>query len=128
MSVQNSSRCRDHRDLQVFQRSRELAVEIIKVTERFPKGELHNSVSQMRRAAFSIASNIAEGYRKCSKKEYLRFLKIAFGSCGELDAQILISRDVGWISEADFGRIEPKAREVSRWLWRLIEAVEAIPE
>lgn len=123
----SSGRCRDHRDLQVFNRARELAGDIIRVTEDFPKSEINGSVSQMRRAAFSIASNIAEGYRRCSKKEYLRFLKIAFGSCGELDAQLLISRDVGWVSDLEFLRIEPKVREVSRWLWRLMKAVEAFP-
>ena len=128
MSERTSGRCRDPRDLQVFQKARELAGEIIRVTDKFPKSEVHGSVSQMRRAAFSIASTIAEGYRRCSKKDILRFLKIAFGSCGELDAQFLISRDVGWVKDDDFSRIELKVKEVSRRLWRLMEAVEAIPD
>ena len=80
------------KDLIVWQRSRDLAVSIYKLTDGFPKSELFGLTSQMRRAVISISSNIAEGYHRFHEKEKRQFLAIAFGSGSELESQIEISK------------------------------------
>src|SRR3989344_2633950 len=80
------------KDLIVWQKSRDLAVKIYKVTERFPKSELYGLTSQMRRAVISISSNIAESYHRFHSKEKQQFLAIAFGSGSELESQIEIAK------------------------------------
>jgi four helix bundle protein len=114
---------RGYRRLQVFQKAQELSNEIIRITEYYPKKEVFGAVSQSRRAAISIVSNIAEGYRKCSRNEFARFLKIAYGSCGELDAQLMVAHKAGWINYADYERIEEMLDTVSRWTWRLMDSL-----
>ena len=80
------------KDLIGWQKSRDLAVKIYKVTERFPKSELYGLTSQMRRAVISISSNIAESYHRFHSKEKQQFLAIAFGSGSELESQIEIAK------------------------------------
>ena len=80
------------KDLIVWQKSRDLAVIIYKLTEQFPKSELYGLTSQMRRAVISISSNIAESYHRFHPKEKQQFLAIAFGSGSELESQIEISK------------------------------------
>lgn len=80
------------RELIVWQKSKDLAVEIYKLTEKFPKSEIYGLASQMQRAAVSISSNIAEGYHRFSKKDKDRFLSIAYGSGSELESQIEIAK------------------------------------
>jgi len=80
------------KDLIVWQKSRDLAVAIYKLTENFPKSELYGLTSQMRRAVISISSNIAESYHRFHLKEKQQFLAIAFGSGSELESQIEISK------------------------------------
>ena len=108
----------------VFKKARELASDVISVTETFPKSETFNTVSQMRRAALSIVSNIAEGARRGSTPDFIRFLRISYGSCGELGAQILVSRDAGWIDQADFDRLDKMIDDVSGLVWKLMEGVK----
>ena len=111
-----------YRGLKVYQLAEDLAVEIIGVTGKYPGSEISGAVSQSRRAAMSIVSNIAEGYCRCSRKDFVRFLRIAYGSCGELEAQMSVAFKVGWISGVDYERIETKMDLVSRWTWRLMES------
>ena len=80
------------KDLIVWQKSRDLAVIIYKLTEKFPKTELYGLTSQMRRAVISISSNIAESYHRFHEKEKNQFLTIAFGSGSELESQIEIAK------------------------------------
>lgn len=80
------------RDLIVWQKSKELAVLIYRLTEQFPKSEIYGLISQMRRAAVSISSNIAESYNRFHHKEKNQFLAIAYGSGSELESQIEISK------------------------------------
>ncbi|MFA6183761.1 MAG: four helix bundle protein [Parcubacteria group bacterium] len=79
-----------YRDLIVWQKAMELVTEIYKLTDKFPKEEIYGIVSQMRRCAISIPSNIAEGRRRDGKKDFRRFLIIAYGSGAELETQIEI--------------------------------------
>lgn len=80
------------KDLIVWQKSRDLAVEVYKLTEKFPKSELYGLTNQMRRAIISISSNIAESYHRFHAKEKRHFLMIAFGSGSELESQIEIAK------------------------------------
>jgi len=80
------------KDLIVWQKARDLAVVIYKITEQFPKSEIYGLTSQMQRATISISSNIAEGYHRFHEKEKRQFLAIAFGSGSELESQIEVSK------------------------------------
>jgi four helix bundle protein len=87
----------DFRKLQVWQRSRELAVSIDLATRQFPRTDHGVVASQLRRAALSIPANIAEGCGKGSRKETIRFLQIAAGSAHEVESHLLIASDLGYI-------------------------------
>lgn len=90
-----------YRDLVVWQKSMMLATEIYKVTSKFPNEEKFGLVSQMRRCAVSIASNIAEGSCRSSRKDYRNFVLIAFGSGAELETQIQIVNNLSLIPEKE---------------------------
>lgn len=89
-------------DLIVWQEAHKLVLFIYNVTLKFPKHELFGLISQMRRSAVSITSNIAEGYSRRSYKEKLQFYYISASSLTELQNQVIISKDVGHISEEDY--------------------------
>jgi len=86
-----------HKDLDVWKESIDLAKDMYKLTGQFPKEELYNLTSQIRRCAVSIPSNIAEGAARKSKKEFINFLYVALGSCAELETQLIISKELGFI-------------------------------
>jgi four helix bundle protein len=90
-----------HKNLDVFKCSIELTKEIYRVTSKFPKEEIYVLVSQLRRSSISVASNISEGFARESKVETKRFLDIARSSLVELDTQIIISNEFGYIAEKD---------------------------
>jgi four helix bundle protein len=80
-----------HKDVQVWKGAMELVTDVYSLTNRFPKEELYGFTSQMRRAAISIPSNIAEGAARHSRKEYVQFLHVASGSIPELETQLLLA-------------------------------------
>ncbi|MBX0311135.1 MAG: four helix bundle protein [Sulfurihydrogenibium sp.] len=90
---------RTHKDLNVWKNSMDLAEKIYKITNDFPKEELYGLVSQMRRCAISIPSNIAEGFARNSTKELIQFLYIASGSISELETQLLLSQRLGYLKD-----------------------------
>jgi len=90
-----------HKDLEVWKKSISLVREIYSVTKIFPSEERFGITQQMRRSAISVQSNIAEGSGRNSKKEFIQFLSIAQGSLAELETQIIISRELNYISGAD---------------------------
>ena len=112
-----------HKDLKVWQKSMELVVDVYKSTRLFPKEETFGMVSQMRRSAISIPSNIAEGYGRLYDKETIKFLSIALGSASELETQILISIDLGYISVEESEHIKGKIEEIIRMLSSLIRTM-----
>lgn len=112
-----------YKQLQVWQRAIELVKEIYKVTEKFPKEELYGLVSQMRRAAVSIPSNIAEGYKRRNLGEYIQFLSIADASAAELETQIIIAKDL--YRKADFNNVESLLGEVQKMLAVMISKLNA---
>jgi four helix bundle protein len=87
-----------HKDLDVWKKVLDLAAQVYSLTARFPKEELCGLTSQMRRSAVSIPSNIAEGAARHSRKEFIQFLHIASGSVAELETQLLLAIQMGFIS------------------------------
>lgn len=90
-----------HKELKVWQQSMDLVEKIYKVTEAFPNSEQYGLVSQMRRSAVSIPSNIAEGYMRGQTKEYVRFLRVSLASAAELETQLILSKRLN-LTEANF--------------------------
>lgn len=90
-----------YRDLDVWKKSMEIVKEIYIITKNFPDDEKYGIVVQMRRAAVSIPSNIAEGSARFSDKDTSRFLDIAIGSIAELETQLIISKDLGYIDNIE---------------------------
>ena len=123
MLAQKKAPLKSHEDLIVYQKSVTLASSILAITHGFPRSERYELVSQLRRAAESIPSNIVEGYRRKSRKEYIQFLWIAYGSCGELGTHLQISRSQQFICEPDFNNINSLRDEVSRMLWKMIDTL-----
>ena len=113
----------DHTKLRAFELADDLAVLVYRVTARFPREELYGLISQMRRAAISIPSNIVEGCARDSQADYLRFLYIAFGSLKELHYQLSLSKRLGFLSNEDLSLIEPKVVETEKVLNGLIRAL-----
>ena len=105
-----------HHNLEVWKRSLNFVTEIYKVTAEFPADEKFGLVSQMRRAAVSIPSNIAEGAARNSKKEFINFLHIAQGSSAELETQIFISQNLNFISKDEAGPLLEELEEISKMI------------
>jgi four helix bundle protein len=118
---------RSYKDLQVWQKAYQLCLEVYKATGEFPKHELYGITAQLRRAAVSIPSNIAEGYGRKTTKEYIQFLYIAYGSSCELETQILLSGDLGYLSPEVLKKLQDGIGEVERMLKALINSLEKKP-
>jgi four helix bundle protein len=88
-----------HKDLKIWQNSIQLVIEVYNLTRAFPKEELYGLSSQMRRAAISVPSNIAEGAARKNKTEYLQFLYISLGSLSELETQLIIAEKIGYCED-----------------------------
>ena len=108
-----------YKDMEVWKEAIELTINVYKINETYPKNEVFEIVSKIRRAVVSIPSNIAEGVVKHSDKETLRFLDIALGSLAELDTQMLISESLEFIN--NYKDIEQKISKVRALLTGLIK-------
>jgi len=106
------------KDFIVWQKSYKLVLEIYKMTKGFPKTEIYGLSQQMRRAAVSIPSNIAEGYGRKHKAEYEQFLSIAYGSLLEVETQYLLAVDLKYVSKCEI--IENLLKEVGAMLYRML--------
>lgn len=107
--------------LKVWEKSQRLTLDIYKATSTFPKHEIFALTSQMRRAAYSVPSNIAEGAGRSTHNEFLRFLRIALGSASELSYFILLSKDLKYIPEEDYRLLNISVDEVSKMIQGLIK-------
>lgn len=116
---------RNFRKLLVWDKSHQLTLSLYKLTSNFPKEELYGLVSQMRRAASSVPSNIAEGCGRNSQAEFARFLIIALGSASELEYQILLSGDLGFIDTIKSKELKSDVTEIKRMLSSLLKKVQA---
>ena len=114
---------RDHTQLRAFELADEVAMSVYRATAGFPKEELFGLTSQIRRAAVSVPSNIVEGCARDSEADYLRFLKIAFGSLRELHYQLNLSKRLGFLLNEDSSLLELKVVETEKVLNGLICAL-----
>ena|ERR1035438_6653990 len=113
------------KDLLVWQHAIELTTESYKLTADFPDAERFGLTNQMRRAAVSVASNIAEGYGRATKGEYVQFLGHARGSCSELETQLVIARKLGFGTAPNLESSEALCHDVSRLLGALMNSLRA---
>ena len=114
---------RNFRELLVWQKAHKLALEIYKATKGFPADERFGLIVQLRRAVTSVASNIAEGCGRGSDKDFARFLSIAAGSASEVEYQILLARDLGYLLGDEYGRLDTHVNEVKRILNSFIQSL-----
>lgn len=105
-----------YKELTVWQRSIELTVAVYELTEFFPREEIYGIVSQMRRCSVSIPSNIAEGRFRGTKKDYVNFLRIAYGSGAELETQIEISKRLAKTKGLNYLKVDSLLQEVMKML------------
>jgi four helix bundle protein len=115
------------RELVVWRRAQDLALAVYRSTSSFPKEERYGLIAQMRRAAVSVSSNIAEGCGRQGDRELVRFLHIARGSVRELECQLLLSRDLGYMHSAVYAKLDSESQEISRMLNRLIRSFRFPP-
>src|SRR5574341_899201 len=105
---------KNFRDLKVWEKAHRLALEVYKVTASLPKEEVYGLASQMRRSAVSVPSNIAEGCGRGSDADFARFSQVAMGSASELEYQILLAHDLGYVKDADYTQLTDDIIEVKR--------------
>ena len=112
------------KELKVWQKATELVTQIYQITNNFPKEEQFGIISQIRRSAISIPSNIAEGCGRKSTKEFNNFLGIALGSCFELETQLLISKNIGLINEHLFISLESEIQHIQNMIIKLQNSLD----
>jgi four helix bundle protein len=115
----------NYEDLNVWKISHKLVLDIYKATVHFPKDELYGLTSQIRRAAYSIPCNIAEGYGRGSDAQICQFLIIAKGSASELEYELLLAKDLGYLEEEQYIRLDTQVKNICKMLTGLIRAVKA---
>lgn len=109
-----NSKIQSYKDLIMWQKAKDFAVHVYRATYEFPKEERYGITNQLRRASVSIASNIAEGFRRKSPKEKVQFLRVAYGSSAEVETQLIIARDLGYIKEDYYGRLIGELEEIMK--------------
>jgi four helix bundle protein len=112
-----------YEDLIAWQKAKAFATEIYRATEPFPKAEIYSLTSQLRRAAVSVASNIAEGQGRLTKGEFSHFLGQARGSLFEVETQLSIAVDLHYLTQDDFKKLKEQSSEVRKVLNGLIESI-----
>ena len=114
----------DFKNLKVRAKSHQLTLAVYQRTRGFPREEIYGLTSQMRRASASVGANIAEGCGRRSDPEMKRFLQIARGSASELEYHLLLARDLGFLTSAEFEDLEEKALEIQRMLASLVQRLQ----
>ncbi|HTN08465.1 four helix bundle protein [Agriterribacter sp.] len=112
---------RDFLTLEIWKRSHLLTLKIYKITKNFPKEELFGLTSQMRRSAYSIPTNIAEGCGRNSNPQFANFLQIATGSCSEIQYQLMLSKELLYITEELFIKLHKEAVEIRKMIFKYCE-------
>ena len=110
-----------HKDLEVWQKAIAFVTDVYNQTSNFPKEEIYGLVSQLRRSAVSIPSNIAEGAARQSNKEYIQFLYVALASLMELDTQLIIAKNLNFLSNQSLNDLQTKTDEIGKMLNGLIK-------
>jgi four helix bundle protein len=108
----------NYKNLIVWQKAREVVRDIYLLSEKFPKSESFGLIQQLRRAAISISSNIAEGAGRSTSIDFCRFIDIANGSAFEAESQLLLAFDLNYISESELDEAVSKMKDVQRLLFK----------
>lgn len=112
-----------HRELIVWQKAIALVTQVYRATQNFPRQETYGLTSQIRRSAVSVASNIAEGQGRLSKREFHYFLGVARGSLLEMETQVVIAENLGYLLRTEAKQLTCASGEVSRLLHGLMQAI-----
>ncbi len=115
---------KDSRGLRVWERAHNMTLALYSVTAKFPREELYGLTSQIRRCGVSIGANIAEGCGKLGNNEFQRFLQIAAGSASELDYELLLAKDLGYIIKPEYLKISQELSEIRKMLSSLLRKVQ----
>jgi four helix bundle protein len=110
-------------ELDVFKRAHKVTLTIYEISGKFPADEKFGLVSQMRRAAASIATNLIEGSYRLNRAEYRQFVGIARGSSGELKYHLLLAKDLGYLSKSDYTALRAELDEISKMLMGLAKSL-----
>ena len=116
---------RDFKKIQVWQKAHLFVLEIYKHTENFPDAERFGLISQIRRAAASIPTNIAEGAGRATQKEFARFIHIATGSASEVEYQLLLSHELGYLTTDEYQILEKSIVEIKKMLYGFAKALRS---
>lgn len=111
---------RDFKEFVVWRRSHQLAIDIYRATQEFPREEAFGQVSQIRRAAASIPTNIAEGCGRQSNAEFSNFLNIASGSASEVEYELLLAKELGYINDSQYSLMSKEIRAIRSMLSTLM--------
>jgi four helix bundle protein len=114
---------KDFKKLVVWQKAHELVLLVYRLTKKFPKEERFNLIDQMRRAATSIATNIAEGCGKYSQKDFVAYLQVSQGSSQEIEYLTILSKDLEYLTSEEFDDLNSRINEVKAMLIGLIQKV-----
>ena len=113
----------DFRNLEVWSKAHEFTLQVYRVTESFPRTEMFGLTGQLRRAAASIAANIAEGCGR-TQLEFARFIQIAIGSASESEYYLLLARDLGFVNLNDYERLTTRVVDTKRMLSSLLKKIQ----
>ena len=116
---------KDFRQLKVWEKAHQLALNVYKETKGFPKEELYGLTSQIRRASMSIPTNIAEGCGRNTDADFARFLQIAMGSASETEYQLLLAHDLEFLTNEQYQKLNADVTEVKRMLTSFIQTLRA---
>ncbi|WP_304198666.1 four helix bundle protein [Flavobacterium alvei] len=111
-------------NLEVWKLSHQLTIEVYKITQVFPKSEQFGLVSQVRRSASSVPTNIIEGQARQYKKEFIQFLYISKGSLEETNYHLFLAKDLGYISLADYNLLNEMCTRIKMMLYKLIKSIQ----
>lgn len=116
---------RNFREIKVWEKAHSLTLEIYKATSKFPREETYGLTSQLRRSSSSIPTNIAEGFGRGGNAELARFLQISMGSACEVEYQILLAKDLTFLSSIIYEHLQERVVEVKRMLGALLTKVRS---
>lgn len=115
----------DFKKLQVWKKSHELTLEVYNFTAKFPREERFGLIDQMRRSSASIPTNIAEGCGRGSNPDFIKFLNYSMGSASELEYQLLLAKDLNYLSTEAYSSLNPKVTEIKRMLAGFIRTLKS---
>lgn len=113
-----------YKNLDIWKDSHALCLDIYKITNKFPKHELYNIISQLRRAALSVPTNIAEGYGRMYNKEFYKFLSQARGSIIEVEYLLLISKELGYINKEEHIALENRSQKIVKMISKFMTSMK----